>query len=784
MKFFTNKSVVMKIVISLVIIILFQFIITKPSLGIDASDYLEFGGKLIQPIFSLLISIGDAVMSIIHSSIMGIQKTLHHVDLNSSWWENLFKPLIKVAVVAGIVVACAAAICLAPVTGGTSLAAAFAAGEASMGMIATALFANMSTLAATAIGSLAMFSGLGDTIIDGIAGCYFSASSFANKQLPLHLYLPSYSISPEEIFQGKILLFNVDFFTGDKKIHESSHTEVEDKMDYVTVTDADGTYQKWVETGETIITKIIDYYYYVDGDDIVITSKDDIGVQLKSVVSKWYVSLRNIGFVMMLIILLYIGIRMIISTVASDKAKYKQLIFDWLMGMVLLFTMHYIMLFANVIVNSLTKVISSSVNTKNYVAIIQDDKDEKISKFINELEITETEEAGPSALIEEDVTINGEKGKVIKWYTNLMGIMRIKAQMSQGEGLEYIGYAICFCLLVCLTISFIFTYLKRVLYMAFLTVIAPLVAVTYPIDKVSDGTAQGFNKWFKEYIFTLLIQPLHLLLYYVLVTAAFELASANLIYSIVALYFMIPAEKILRNFFGFEKASTPGLLQGTTGAVVTMGAIGMLGKMRGPQGDKKIGSANKMGEDDSKELEDANYGGINEYAVWGDGTQNGFGNIGNQSISDGSNNQEDNNNLENVDNSNVPVNPDNQSISDGSFNLDDNDNLENTDILNGFGNIPASFSNSGNKSDSDSNKKLKRKLKLATAGAGKAAVYSTKGAAKLTKMAMPLVLGGAGAIAGLASGDPSNIFKYGATAWAAGNSFGGAISSNVNDNLG
>lgn len=33
-------------------------------------------------------------------------------------------------------------------------------------------------------------------------------------------------------------------------------------------------------------------------------------------------------------------------------------------------------------------------------------------------------------------------------------------------------------------VIFTWQYLKRVLYMAFLTMIAPLVAITYPIDKI------------------------------------------------------------------------------------------------------------------------------------------------------------------------------------------------------------------------------------------------------------------------------------------------------------
>jgi len=62
--------------------------------------------------------------------------------------------------------------------------------------------------------------------------------------------------------------------------------------------------------------------------------------------------------------------------------------------------------------------------------------------------------------------------------------------------------------------------------------------------------------WFKEYMFNLIIQPFHLILYAVLVGAALSLASESLIYAVVAIYFVTPAEKLLRKFFGFDNAGT------------------------------------------------------------------------------------------------------------------------------------------------------------------------------------------------------------------------------------
>ena len=94
--------------------------------------------------------------------------------------------------------------------------------------------------------------------------------------------------------------------------------------------------------------------------------------------------------------------------------------------------------------------------------------------------------------------------------------------------------------------------------MAFLTMIAPLVALTYPIDKAGDGHAQAFNMWFKEYTMNLILQPVHLILYVALVSSAMELVKQNMIYAVVAIGFLIPAEKFIKKMFGFDKAETPG----------------------------------------------------------------------------------------------------------------------------------------------------------------------------------------------------------------------------------
>lgn len=421
--------------------------------------------------------------------------------------------------------------------------------------------------------------------------------------------MPAYSISPEEIFQGNILLFNVDFFNDNKEI----------KAVYEAQMNEGGT--KYInDKGEDVnsiddAAKTVKYYYYLDdngnttiekGDNTVLqdnsdvgkkatkTSKQDMAQELKGIISKWYVSLRNIAIVAMMIILLYVGIRMLLSTVSSDKAKYKAMIQDWLIGIVILFLMHYIMSFSVIIVEKLTDIISSSVDQNLFMSIIPNDENNKLHEQAREMGLTQflTDSHGNQA-------DKNDKDVYLFYPSNMLGYIRIRAQLANW-GTEYIGYALCFLVMVCFTLYFIFVYLKRFIYMAFLTLMAPLVAATYPIDKISDGNAQGFNKWLKEYIFNLLLQPLHLLLYYILITSAFNLASSNIIYSIVALGFMIPAEKLLRSFFGFEKSNTASQMSAAAGGALAMSAINSLkGLGKGSSGTGNGGAEKAKSDNES-----------------------------------------------------------------------------------------------------------------------------------------------------------------------------------------
>lgn len=525
MKIFTNKSIWKKIAMVLVFIILFQAFATNPAFAkASGGDVIEGGGKLIGPIFSLLVTMGDGILNILHSSIMKIDESLIEVDNEASWWDTL-KTIISVIITAACIIG---AIVLS-------------------GGIATILAwtAVVQIVGATLLGTNVMVN-LGESV------GYSVMSMFDEEALPSTLYLPAYSYSPEEIFKGNILLFNVNFFREPIKIE---------------------AHKKAVEEGDQKGEEIVDYYYYKnDKGEEVVTSNQDSATILQSTVSSWYNAIRNICLVLMLSVLVYIGIRILLSTVASDKAKYQTMLKDWAVGLCLLFLMHYIMAFSVTLVERLTNVVDSSLEDNKYIAVIP---------YTDEIKDS-LEELG----MEEKLRVDANDAKEgYGWPSNLMGYLRLKAQLNT-HGWQYVGEAIMFLTLAGFTVLFTFTYFRRLLHMTFLTIIAPLVALTYCIDKLNDGQAQGFNKWLKEYIFNLLIQPIHLLLYYILVTSTFQLMGENIIYSMVAIAFMLPAEKLLRSLFGFEKAQTAPAI-GPAGAMMASSVLSsMLRKPKGGGKDK------------------------------------------------------------------------------------------------------------------------------------------------------------------------------------------------------
>lgn len=126
-------------------------------------------------------------------------------------------------------------------------------------------------------------------------------------------------------------------------------------------------------------------------------------------------------------------------------------------------------------------------------------------------------------------------------------------ETDDGEGLiQCYFYILVLAASIVYTLIFLMKYLKREFTIIFLILLGPISCITYPIDKIGDGKAQAYNRWLTEFIYQVLIQPFHLLIYVVLIGSASELASENILYAIACFAVMIPAEKFIKEMFGFR----------------------------------------------------------------------------------------------------------------------------------------------------------------------------------------------------------------------------------------
>lgn len=230
---------------------------------------------------------------------------------------------------------------------------------------------------------------------------------------------------------------------------------------------------------------------------------------IKKAIAQTYVILRNICALLMLAGLIYIGIRILVdSNLPNKQAQWKQYLTDWLIGLILLIFSHVLMYGVFYISDTITIVLSKSM-------------------------------------------IEGGMGG--------LNFQLIKDCFLSLEAAKQIVCIVMLGYLIYLTVIFAISYLKRLMWICILIVIAPIVSVMYAFG---PSTKQIYTKWFKEYVTTVFVQPFHMIIYTVLVSLPLNLTNSGggfqlsvnstftLIYALVAVSFIRPAEKYIRDLFG------------------------------------------------------------------------------------------------------------------------------------------------------------------------------------------------------------------------------------------
>ena len=262
------------------------------------------------------------------------------------------------------------------------------------------------------------------------------------------------------------------------------------------------------------------------------SDKDNTNKLIQENIATWYIAIRNIAITILVIVAMYIAIRMLLATTSEKKAQYKEILIYWVQSLALIFVLHYIMIGIIAINDALVKALYKA---------------------------GEQVVAGKNNDIMETLFVNALKA--------------IKITTSMANTFAYM-------VLCVVTIMFFISYLKRMMTIAFLITIAPLVTVTYSIDKIGDGKSQALNAWLKEFSYTILIQPFHCITYLALGSIGTQLLTRNdnfadIFIGIYFLSFILQSENIVRGIFGIK----PNNLGNVIGEVALISAVA--GKMEG-----------------------------------------------------------------------------------------------------------------------------------------------------------------------------------------------------------
>ena len=241
-------------------------------------------------------------------------------------------------------------------------------------------------------------------------------------------------------------------------------------------------------------------------------SDNNIISGIKTSAAQWYYALRNIAAIGLLCVLIYTAIRILLSTIAEEKAHYKDSLVDWIKAVCLVIFIHVLMIIILNVADIVVSVLSNAING------------------------------------------------------NFSSIAWVRAQLLTDFDTTQILYLFMYGTLIWYTIYFAMSYTKRFLYTILLIVIAPIIGLVYAFGKEGKSI---FQKWLKEFVTNAFLQPYHMLIYTVLFGFVATIADngqniAITAYSLIVLHFIKDAEKYYRGLFGM-KDGVAGIGQVDTG---------------------------------------------------------------------------------------------------------------------------------------------------------------------------------------------------------------------------
>jgi len=261
---------------------------------------------------------------------------------------------------------------------------------------------------------------------------------------------------------------------------------------------------------------------------------DSVAAKLKTVVNKWFNYFRGFGIAIYIIMLLYVGVRVLLASTGRGMEVAKEKLTGWVVGVVLLFAGPTLMHYAVRLNNAVITMVSQKRTDLGLVSGNQD----------------------------------------------MLDVVRDEA-ISQGA----IMLSIIYLIMIGQLLVLIMVYYKRAFMFAFLVTIYPIVVTYYIWEKTHKGGARSLENWTKEFSVVLLTQLVHAICYSVLIEGMYEAlvgnGGGNYALYILCVTFLFKAEGIVKQIFNVRSPSnTIGDLaaSGATAFAVTKSVTSAFGK--------------------------------------------------------------------------------------------------------------------------------------------------------------------------------------------------------------
>lgn len=265
---------------------------------------------------------------------------------------------------------------------------------------------------------------------------------------------------------------------------------------------------------------------------------------LYNTINECYSFFNKIAILVYMVMLVYMGLRIILSSTGQSLSHYKTLFSYWVVGLAILFLYPYAMKYIIQLNDAFVGVVAANKGTSFDAPGSMPDRNSLVPVTVD-------------SIVELDLGSNPFNGAGTDYMSQIA---------KDANETRRLAMALTYLILTWQLITLVLHYYKRLFMVGFLIAIFPLVAMFYALDKIGDGKSQAFDHWNKEFILNVFIQSFHAIVYVFVCGSIGATKSAtgfDYIVIITGATFLFTGEEIVKKIFtqdsGVKKGGAVGL---------------------------------------------------------------------------------------------------------------------------------------------------------------------------------------------------------------------------------